>query len=250
LLCNDLVLKSAGEQALSLESVPSPRIHGAVARAIGIEIVNGRRAPGSMLDGEVEASDALGISRTAYREAIRILAAKGLIESRPKAGTRVTPRSRWNLLDPDVLAWMFSDDPGREFTTSLFELRGIVEPAAAALAARRRSDADLELMNEALADMGRMTLDTAQGQAADQRFHRAVLAASGNEPLATLASSVAAAVGWTTRFKQRVRARPRDPMPDHLAVLAAIRAGDADAARRAMEELLRLAQEDMDEIAS
>jgi DNA-binding FadR family transcriptional regulator len=57
---------------------------------------------------------------------------------------------------------------------------------------------------------------------------------------------VSAAVGWTTRFKQRVRARPRDPMPDHRAVLAAIRAGDEPAARQAMEELLRLAQEDME----
>ena len=223
----------------------SPRIHGAVARAIGIEIVSGQRAPGEMLGGEIEASEALGISRTAYREAIRILAAKGLIESRPKAGTRVTPRAKWNMLDPDLLAWMFEGDPGEAFITALFELRGIVEPAACALAAKRRTDEDLAVMDEALAEMARKTLKSAEGRAADQRFHAAILAAARNEPLAALASTVGAAVGWTTRFKQRVKARPRDPMPDHRAVLAAIRAGDADAAHAAMNELLRLALEDM-----
>lgn len=223
----------------------SPRIHGSVARAIGVEIVSGKRAPGELLGGEIEASEALGISRTAYREAIRILAAKGLIESRPKAGTRVTPRARWNMLDPDVLAWMFEGDPGRDFITALFELRGIVEPAACALAAVRRTDEELAVMDAALAEMAKKTLKKPEGRAADQRFHAAILAAARNEPLAALASTVGAAVGWTTRFKQRVKARPRDPMPDHRAVLEAIRASDPDAARAAMNELLRLALEDM-----
>lgn len=223
----------------------SPRIHGSIARAIGIDIVSGKRAPGALLGGEIEASEALGISRTAYREAIRILAAKGLIESRPKAGTRVTPRAQWNMLDPDVLAWMFEGDPGRDFITALFELRGIIEPAACALAAVRRTDGDLAQMDEALTEMAKKTLKSADGRAADQRFHAAILAAARNEPLAALASTVGAAVGWTTRFKQRVKTRPRDPMPDHRAVLEAIRAGDPDAARVAMNELLRLAIEDM-----
>lgn len=234
-----------GDPELPARATTSPRIHGSIARAIGIEIVSGKRAPGTMLDGEIEASEALGISRTAYREAIRILAAKGLIESRPKAGTRVTPRARWNMLDPDVLAWMFEGDPGRDFITALFELRGIVEPAACALAATRRTEDDLAVMDEALAEMGKRTLKTAEGRAADQRFHTAILAAARNEPLVSLASTVGAAIGWTTRFKQRVKARPRDPMPDHKAVLEAIRAGDADAARAAMNVLLRLAIEDM-----
>jgi len=230
---------------LAGRTATSPRIHGSIARAIGIEIVSGKRAPGQLLGGEIEASEALGISRTAYREAIRILAAKGLIESRPKAGTRVTPRARWNMLDPDVLAWMFEGDPGRDFITALFELRGIIEPAACALAAARRTDDDLAVMEEALAEMGKRTLKTAEGREADQRFHAAILAAARNEPLVSLASTVGAAIGWTTRFKQRVKARPRDPMPDHKAVLAAIHARDADGARAAMNVLLRLAIEDM-----
>lgn len=224
---------------------PAPRIHGTIARDLGIEIVGGRRPPGSILGGEIETSEALGISRTAYREAIRILAAKGLVESRPKAGTRVTARARWNLLDPDVLAWAFEGEPDVDFVHDLFELRAVIEPAASAFAARRRTEADIIEMDAALAEMARHGLAIAEGQAADQRFHRAILAAARNEPLAALASTVGAAVRWTTRFKFRKRAQPRDPLPDHVAVRDAIVNGNADAAHAAMGALLHLALVDM-----
>lgn len=225
---------------------PAPRIHGTVARSIGIEIVAGARKPGDFLGGEIEASEELGISRTAYREAIRILAAKGLVESRPKAGTRITPRTRWNLLDPDILAWTFEGEPQRQFIVDLFELRAVIEPAAAGFAADRRSAADLADMGSALAVMREYGLADERGRAADQRFHRAILDAARNEPLAALASTVGAAVHWTTKFKQRRRALPRDPLPDHQRVYAAIEAADARAARDAMSDLLVLALEDMD----
>jgi DNA-binding FadR family transcriptional regulator len=227
-------------------SPPAPRIHGTVARNIGIEIVGGIRKPGDVLGGEIEASEELGISRTAYREAIRILAAKGLVESRPKAGTRITPRSRWNLLDPDILAWTFEGEPETQFVVDLFELRSVIEPAAAGFAAQRRTAADLAEMADALQEMGKHGLADERGRAADQRFHRAILTAARNEPLVTLASTVGAAVHWTTKFKQRRRMLPRDPMPDHQRVYAMIEAGDPDAARQAMAELLRLALDDMD----
>lgn len=73
------------------------------------------------------------MSRNAYREAIQVLTAKGLIESRPKAGTRVLPRNRWNLLDPEALAWAFTGKPDVQFVRKLYELRSIVEPAAEAM---------------------------------------------------------------------------------------------------------------------
>ncbi|MEY2926130.1 MAG: hypothetical protein RL367_607 [Pseudomonadota bacterium] len=221
------------------------RIHQAVARTLGMAILSGKHLPGASFGGEIDHSHALGISRTAYREALRILIAKGLIESRPRAGTHVTPRARWNLLDPEILAWMFSGSPDEHFIRDLFELRGLIEPAAAALAAARHSADQLETMRAALDAMAAYGLATAEGRAADQVFHRAIFAAAGNEALASLASSVAAAVGWTTRFKQRHRALPRDPLPDHEAVFAAISARHPDAARAAMEELLRLALADM-----
>ena len=87
------------------------RIHQAIARQLGTAIVAGLHKPGDVFEGEIEAAERLRVSRTAYREAVRILVAKGMLESRPKAGTRVLPRSRWNVLDPEMLAWMFAGEP-------------------------------------------------------------------------------------------------------------------------------------------
>jgi DNA-binding FadR family transcriptional regulator len=221
------------------------RIHQAIARQLGTAILSGDYQPGEALSGEIEQSLALGVSRTPYREAIRILVAKGLLESRPKAGTRVTARERWNLLDPDVLAWMFMGTPDERFIRDLFELRSLLEPAAARFAAARRTPEQLAQMASAVAAMRHHGLATPEGQVADQQFHRTILAASGNLALASLASSVGAAVQWTTHFKQRVSERPRDPLPEHEAVHAAIAAADPDRAGAAMRDLLRLALDDM-----
>ncbi len=220
------------------------RIHGSVARDLGVAILAGRYAPGDVLPGEIEFSEQLKVSRTAYREAIRILSAKGLVESRPRTGTRVCQRSRWNLLDPDILAWAFESEPSEAFIRDLFELRMIVEPAAAALAAERRSGLDIARMGHALEEMGRHGLITETGRAADQAFHTAILEAARNGPLIALSSSIAAAVTWTTIFKHRRQGLPRDPMPDHRALYEAIVAADPEAARRTMTDLVRLALAD------
>lgn len=221
------------------------RIHQSVAQQLGIAILSGIHKPGEHFVGEIEQSAAMGVSRTAYREAIRILTAKGLLESKPKAGTHVTARERWNLLDPDMLAWMFMGKPNEQFIRDLFELRNLLEPSAAKLAAERRTVEQLDVMQAAIADMRAYGLATTEGQAADQRFHATLLAASGNQALATLASSVGAAVKWTTNFKQRVNPNPRDPLPEHIAVFDAIKAGDTAQAYGAMEGLIDLAFKDM-----
>ena len=212
-----------------------------VARDIGILIVSGRYKPGDLLGGEIEASERLNVSRTAYREAIRILAAKGLVEARPKTGTRITPREKWHLLDPDVLSWIFKYEPEDDLLESLFELRKIVEPEAAALAAKRRSEGQLEVMRASLKAMAEHTLASEEGRLADQNFHAALLEASGNPFLTSLTSSVSAAVTWTTVFKQRRRPLKRDPVPDHQRVYEAIRDADPEAASRAMADLIDMA---------
>ncbi|WP_294393359.1 FadR/GntR family transcriptional regulator [uncultured Sphingomonas sp.] len=220
------------------------RVHGSIAHNLGVAILNGTYRPGNVLPGEVEFSEQLRVSRSAYREAIRILAAKGLVESRPKTGTRVSDRGRWNLLDPEVLGWAFESEPSEAFIRDLFELRMIVEPPAAELAAARRTEADLARMGQALRDMARLGLATEEGRAADQHFHHAILQAAGNAPLLALSSSIAAAVSWTTIFKQRKRTLPRDPLPEHQALYEAIDNGDPAGARAAMTELVRLALDD------
>lgn len=219
----------------------SLRLHGTIARDLGVLIVSGKYKPGEILNGEIAASDRLHVSRGAYREAVRILAAKGLVESKPKVGTRISQPERWHLLDPDVLAWIFEFEPDDKLLNSLFELRRIVEPHAAALAAKRRTDQDLTDMADALEGMAKHTLATEAGQVADQNFHHALLRASGNAFIVSLTSGVGAAVSWTTIFKQRQSPLVRDPLPDHRRVYEAIKAGDSTGAHQAMENLVDLA---------
>ncbi|WP_274532750.1 FadR/GntR family transcriptional regulator [Aureimonas ureilytica] len=217
-----------------------------MAQDIGTAILTGRYEPNDLLPNEVTFSEQLQVSRTAYREAVRILAAKGLVHSRPKAGTRVSPRSSWHFLDPDVLRWIFeSGTPDPAFLRELFELRQIVEPAAAALAAERRTPQHVEDLRRALDNMDKYGLAVEDGRNADRLFHELILMATGNEALGTLASGIASAVRWTTMFKAKDGQMPRDPLPEHVAVFLAIEKGDPVEARRTMAELVGLALNDI-----
>jgi DNA-binding FadR family transcriptional regulator len=221
------------------------RVNGALAQEIGLAIVSGTLKPGHVLDGEVEASSDRKVSRTTYREAIRILGAKGLLTSRPRTGTRVSEIAEWNLLDPDVLSWMFSKIPRPELIHGVFELRAVVEPAAASMAATRRKQSHLDQMRQALDDMALHTLEKPEGREADKAFHAALLGATGNPFIVSLTNGVTAAVNALTQFKQRLARITRDPVPDHLRVYDAIASKDPEAARWAMSELIRLAILDM-----
>jgi DNA-binding FadR family transcriptional regulator len=222
----------------------SLRLHGTIARELGIAIVSGRYEPGDLLDDEVSSSVRFAVSRTAYREAVRILAAKGLVAARPKVGTRVNPREQWHLLDPDVLDWTFATEPDVRLLNRLFELRNVVESAAAGLAAMRRTAAHLKALRKALQGMATHTLATPAGRQADLDFHATLLDATDNPYIISLTSGVSAAISMTTIFKQRDRPLRRDPLPDHERVFEAIVAQDSGKAQRAMSELIDLALAD------
>jgi len=217
------------------------RLHGSIARDLGARIVSGRHRPGDLLDNEIDASLRLKVSRTAYREAVRILNAKGLVHSRPKVGTQIRPPEDWHLLDPDVLSWLFEFDPDDKLLLDLFELRKMVEPQSAALAASRRTGEHLQDMRRALAEMAQHTLATEAGRAADRLFHSTLLRATGNAFLISLTSSIAAAITWTTVFKQRGNPSPRNALPDHERVFEAIAQRKQKAAHKAMHTLIELA---------
>ncbi|HEY2685351.1 MAG TPA: FCD domain-containing protein [Steroidobacteraceae bacterium] len=220
------------------------RIPGMIARDLGVQIVSGRFKPGEILHGEIETSGRLQVSRAAYREAVRILAAKGLVKAFPKVGTRVTPQAQWHLLDPDVLGWIFEFDPDETLLANLFELRRMVEPEAAALAAARRTPEDLAAMAAALKGMSRYTLNSKAGREADQEFHAALLRSTGNAFVESLTAGVGAAITWTTIYKGMHSPRLRDSVPDHQKVYEAVAAQDQAAAREAMGNLVELALRD------
>lgn len=236
-----LTKKTSSKSGTKASRRKALRLHGSIARDLGVRIVSGRYKPGHLLDNEIDASERLKVSRTAYREAVRILSAKGLVHSRPKVGTRVSDPEDWHLLDPDVLSWIFESNPDETLLANLFELRKIVEPEAAARAASRRTQAHLDSMQRALKEMAKHTLTKEAGQLADREFHAVLLRASGNAFLTSLTSGIAAAVMWTTVFKQRNNRLSRDPIPDHQRVYDAIAAADPKAAHQAMYTLIDLA---------
>jgi DNA-binding FadR family transcriptional regulator len=181
--------------------------------------------------------DAHGVSRTVLREALRTLTSKGLLESRPKVGTRVRPRAAWNLLDADLLAWYAQVAPPLAFALKLQEMREMIEPYAAALAARTASADALAALADAHAGMVAARQVDAWVRA-DLRFHLGVLAAGGNELLMPLG----ALIDRTLEAQLRVNAKRADvfnaSLAEHTAVYDAIVARDAPRAQAAMAALL------------
>ncbi|RYE53456.1 MAG: FadR family transcriptional regulator, partial [Hyphomicrobiales bacterium] len=164
-------------------------LHSDVLWDLGFAIVSGQYAENSILPPDTDLLDQFRVSRTVLREALKTLAAKGLIEARARIGTRVLPRNRWNLFDADVLAWHFELGPEVSFLQSLAEVRIGIEIEAAALAAERRTD---EQAKELVAAVDRMAGATTPEDFArhDLEFHKAVADASGNPFMASISALV------------------------------------------------------------
>ncbi|GAA0927083.1 FadR/GntR family transcriptional regulator [Virgisporangium aurantiacum] len=213
-----------------------------------VEIVAGRILSGEIPEGATinlaALQDELDISLTVMREALKVLSAKGLVDARQKRGTFVRPRADWNLLDADVIRWQFAGSADAALLDQLHEVRAIVEPAAARLAAARATDADLVALDAALAQMADARDDPAAAVAADLSFHRALLHAAHNEWLERMKVVMETGLAERDRLVHGA-AFDDDPVPSHQAVVAAIRVRDAAAAERAMSDLLDKAAQDV-----
>jgi DNA-binding FadR family transcriptional regulator len=220
-------------------------LHGQVAQEVGIEIVRGAFRPGDLLPIEADLCVKMGISRTAVREAIKVLAGKGLVRSRPKTGTRVQPRDAWNFLDADILTWQLASGPPGKIVRELFELRRVIEPAAAALAAARAPKAQVARLAEAYREMVAAGDDGARFLDPDMRFHRTILDAVDNEMLRSLTTVVDTALTLSLRLSMDNPHGQRLSLPLHKAVLDAIRRRDGRAAHRAMVRLIDDAERDV-----
>lgn len=211
------------------------RLFGQVAQKLAVAVITGRVRAGEVLPNEDALRSEISVSRTAYREAVKILTAKGLVEARPKSGTRAAPRERWNLLDPDVLSWHFEADPNEKFIRDLFELRRFVEPSAARLAAQRRTSADIARIEAAYRGMAGGAPYAEATIRADLAFHEAIFAACQNAALQCLSSAVIATLQWSLLLKTGDEAAYIESLPDHEHVLLAIidRDGDLASARMA-----------------
>jgi len=214
------------------------RLSEMVAGTLGRRIVSGHYKPGEILPTEPKIQAEFGVSRTAVREAVRLLSAKGLTASRPKIGTRVRPMVEWNMLDSDVLRWQVDQNPSDDFIHALFEMREILEPAACSLAAERATATELGAIGLAMDGIQTHPRGSAEQIEADVDFHKAILDASHNPMLRSVGAMIQSALtitfslGWRTVMAE-------DAVLQHRAVYDAIRKRDRDAAFLAMRKLLR-----------
>jgi len=212
-------------------------LHGKVAHELGRRVVGGIYPSGALLPNEEQLCEELQVSRSPLREAIKVLAAKGLLESRPRIGTRVRDKELWNLLDPDILAWRCATGPDAEFLRHLTELREIIEPAAASLAASSRTEEQLAMIGAALQDMQNVKT-LAQWVVADLAFHTAILKATNNPLLMPLAAIIDSALESLLHVSARSAGDFKRGLQDHQKVFEAIQNGDASNAVHRMAGML------------
>jgi DNA-binding FadR family transcriptional regulator len=212
-------------------------VHRAVAEVIGSRIVRGDYPPGSLLPNEAAWAADFNVSRSAIREAIKILTAKSLLTSRPKVGTRVEPREFWNLLDREVLTWYMSGPDRAKVLRPLQQFRHIIEPEAAALASEHRTDEEMAAISAACERMATApTLD--ERSAADVRFHLNILKASANELLIPLGVLIDSALQNLFVLITREAGDLHYAQDLHNNIERAIRKRKPNAARVAVRKLL------------
>lgn len=218
-------------------------IYGQIVENVGNRIVRGDWQPGEQLPDEAVLGTELDVSRTVIRETMKVLSEKGLIVSRPRIGTRVTSRDHWNHLDPDVLKWIFANNPTKKHTDDLIELRRMIEPAAAKLAAARISNDDLVALKQAFQEMVDAGDDVERGIEPDIRFHQIILRASGNQMLVPLGYTIESALAASFRISSSIPSEQAASLKRHKAVLSAIAAKNGDLAEKSMCYLIDRAYE-------
>lgn len=218
---------------------PARTLQSQVVDQLGIAIVGGTFAPGTTLPTDAALQERFGVSRTVLREALKALAAKNMISPRARVGTAILPRREWSLFDPDVLAWHFEAGPDIAFLRSLAEIRVGLELESVALAAARRTPAQLARMFECVDGMTAAG-DTAEFARSDLEFHRAVAEASGNPFMASITGLVdlALATAFTISSPVEDGVAREETVQHHRRVAEAIEARDAEGARRAMRTVI------------
>jgi len=206
-----------------------------VVEELGRRIVGGDFKPGAALPNEAVLGKEFDASRSVIREAVKSLAAKGLIESRTRTGIRVLPPLHWNLLDPQLLGWRYSTMPPAQFYREIFEIRGLIEPQAAAFAAKRASKTEIAEITAAYAAMEAADAPGNEAINADLRFHHAILAGAHNDLLLQMGNLIG--VGLMVSYRLSTDSYTVF-LPLHKKVADGIAARTPDAAHDAMARLL------------
>lgn len=220
-------------------SMRRANLHDHIVDALGVRIVSGGFPSGEILPNEATLAAELGVSRNALREAIKVLERKGLVEVRTKTGTRVLPHQEWSLLDKDVLGWVNESGQELEHAMGLVEFRLIFEPKASYLAALRATDAEVQVILSACAD-----LEACVGKPLsvmsemDLVFHQAIIRASHNDVLIHLSTLIVelmkiqvVATSWDQKALER-------GLKQHRALAEAIVQRNAEQAMQISHDLV------------
>jgi DNA-binding FadR family transcriptional regulator len=224
-------------------------IHGRIIQSIGEAIIGGHYQPGALIPRESDLIAQFSASRTSVREAIKVLAAKGLVETRQRVGTKVRPEAQWNHFDPEIIAWRLIGGFNDNFIRDLIEVRQITEPAAARLAASRATLTDIGALESALRGM-EASRNNPEGYArADTSFHMQVFVASHNNLLASMSFTIRQILEATFRLHQALKGPSATGIDEdiafHRAVLEQISRGQPEAAAEAMSDVLAAAKRDL-----
>ena len=206
---------------------------------IGRWIANDTLTPDRPIPTEGELAASLGVSRATIRDAIKVLSGKGLVRTARRYGTRVLPVEDWNLLDGDVIAWHERDHPRmRRIFAETTELRSIMEPAAAALAAERATQEQIETILGAAYAIHPEDGDVGTLFDADRSFHVTILEATRNQVMQQFRQIIVTMLRVSYEFG--VSKPENDPVTrqGHIAVAEAIARRDSAAARAHMADML------------
>ena len=234
-----------GPESGALSLLSRNNLHDRIVEALGTRIVTGEFAEGSTLPTEDGLAAQLGVSRNALREAMKVLASKGLLEIRPKTGTRVLPTEEWNLLDRDVLTWHAGSDLKLRRAFELVEFRLVVEPRAAYLAARRGTAEDIRAIEEACTLLEACVGEPHLVPARDIVFHRSIHRASHNAILNHLGSLTASLMQLQVLMTTQQPGSFEHGLPLHRQLTEALKARDAQLAERVSRELVKMPYTDL-----
>ena len=223
-------------------------VHGNTVDVLGADIVNGHYPVGLAIPPEPMLCEALGVSRTVIREAVKSLVAKGLLVTGPKLGTRVMPEEHWNWFDPDVVVWQSKIGFTREFLRDLQELRRVVEPAAVRLAAERASAADIVDIEAAYAGMKNAIDNGGDYISHDLRFHQGLLRACHNRMVLQMGKALGALLRTSFQISTSRPDGPSNSLTLHRAVLDAVIARAPAKAEKAILLLIDGAGDDIEAV--
>jgi DNA-binding FadR family transcriptional regulator len=216
-------------------SLRPARLATVVVEALADEIVSGRLGTGQVLPTEPALCEQFGFSRTVIREALKLLEERGLVVVEQGRGTKVQPRSAWNMLDPLVIRTALEHDRDMTLLDSLVTVRRVLEEEMAQAAAGRLDEDDLPRLAACIDVMAATFDDYARFREADQDFHAIVMNASGNEVGLTIVRTIHRHTGGTPPMIAKAGASRKllqRTVDDHRGIYAALLERDGERAGR------------------